>query len=303
MAKTVSDVMALIREHDIKMVDFKMVDINGQFRHLTIPACHFDESTMTVSFDVTPSQSTIEWQWSVLKDKQEVVIGSYDNNEPRTVSYEVVFDTDYTFTFAPANAVGKGEEVKTTFFVTGPMTEIHLSNYTAYSIDGFIEKSAHCVRYVAGAIIASAYDRNTFIEQAQSSLDPDEAYPYAAFNSATESRTFTEQDLVRNSRTDSDENAGIILLPDTSFTIAVYGEDADGNILPDAEIPLTLHVRGPGLIVAAGNGHDEPSSLHSLKTYQGSALVVIRPFRAVGTIRLTVRPEGIEAKDIAIEVF
>ena len=30
MAKTVSDVMALIREHDIKMVD-----INGQFRHLT----------------------------------------------------------------------------------------------------------------------------------------------------------------------------------------------------------------------------------------------------------------------------
>jgi len=29
MAKTVSDVMALIREHDIKMVDFKMVDING----------------------------------------------------------------------------------------------------------------------------------------------------------------------------------------------------------------------------------------------------------------------------------
>lgn len=79
--------------------------------------------------------------------------------------------------------------------------------------------------------------------------------------------------------------------------------DADGNILPDAEIPLTLHIRGPGLIVAAGNGHDEPSSLHSLKTYQGSALVVIRPFRAVGTIRLTVRPEGIEAKDITIKVF
>ena len=50
MAKTVSDVMALIREHDIKMVDFKMVDINGQFRHITIPACHFDESTLTDGF-------------------------------------------------------------------------------------------------------------------------------------------------------------------------------------------------------------------------------------------------------------
>ena len=190
----------------------------------------FDESSMTVSFDVTPSQSTIEWQWSVLKDKQEVVIGNYDNNEPRTVSYEVVFDTDYTFTFAPANAVGKGEEAKTTFFVTGPMTEIHLSNHTAYSIDAFIEKNAHCVRYVAGAIIASAYDRNTFIEQAQSSLDPDEAYPFAAFNSATESRTFTEQDLVRNALVGNEHaSCGIAFKPNTSYIIAVYGEDKDGH--------------------------------------------------------------------------
>ena len=43
MAKTASDVMAMIRENGIQMVDFKMVDINGQFRHLTIPAGHFSE--------------------------------------------------------------------------------------------------------------------------------------------------------------------------------------------------------------------------------------------------------------------
>ncbi len=30
MAKSVQDILALIEEHDIKMVDFKMVDINGQ---------------------------------------------------------------------------------------------------------------------------------------------------------------------------------------------------------------------------------------------------------------------------------
>ena len=29
MAKSVKDILALIKEHDIKMVDFKMVDING----------------------------------------------------------------------------------------------------------------------------------------------------------------------------------------------------------------------------------------------------------------------------------
>ena len=79
--------------------------------------------------------------------------------------------------------------------------------------------------------------------------------------------------------------------------------DADGNVLPDAEIPLRLHIRGPGLIVAVGNGKGMSSSLHTLRTHQGCAMVVIRPFDAKGTIRLTVYPEGLEAEDIAIRVF
>ena len=55
MAKSVQDVMALIREQDIKMVDFKMVDINGQYRHVTIPAQHFNEDTMVngIGFDAS----------------------------------------------------------------------------------------------------------------------------------------------------------------------------------------------------------------------------------------------------------
>lgn len=78
--------------------------------------------------------------------------------------------------------------------------------------------------------------------------------------------------------------------------------DADGNILPDAEIPLSLHIRGPGLIMAAGNDRGISSSLHTLQTHNGSAMVVIRPFKAIGTIRLTVRPEGLDAKDITIKI-
>ena len=45
MKKTVNDILAIIKEKDIKMVDFKMVDINGQFRHVTIPAKNFSEKT------------------------------------------------------------------------------------------------------------------------------------------------------------------------------------------------------------------------------------------------------------------
>ena len=55
MAKTVKDILAIIKDNEIKMVDFKMVDINGQFRHVTIPAKNFSEKTMKngIGFDAS----------------------------------------------------------------------------------------------------------------------------------------------------------------------------------------------------------------------------------------------------------
>jgi len=55
MAKSVQDILAMIKENDIRMVDFKMVDINGQYRHVTIPAENFSEDTMTsgIGFDAS----------------------------------------------------------------------------------------------------------------------------------------------------------------------------------------------------------------------------------------------------------
>ena len=55
MAKTVQDIMNLIQEQNIQMVDFKMVDIHGQFRHVTIPAKNFNEETMAngIGFDAS----------------------------------------------------------------------------------------------------------------------------------------------------------------------------------------------------------------------------------------------------------
>ena len=55
MAKTAQDIMNLIQEQNIQMIDFKIVDINGQYRHVTIPANHFNEDTMTngIGFDAS----------------------------------------------------------------------------------------------------------------------------------------------------------------------------------------------------------------------------------------------------------
>ena len=55
MQNKIQRVMDLIREKEIKMVDFKMVDIHGQYRHVTIPADNFSEETMKngIGFDAS----------------------------------------------------------------------------------------------------------------------------------------------------------------------------------------------------------------------------------------------------------
>ena len=55
MKMTAKDIMNLIETQDIKMVDFKIVDINGQFRHVTIPASQFTENTIKngIGFDAS----------------------------------------------------------------------------------------------------------------------------------------------------------------------------------------------------------------------------------------------------------
>ena len=198
---------------------------------ITVSKPIFDEATMTVSFEVTPSEDTHHWYWGPYGDVYPDSPSAwtyYMDNEPRTVSYTVEYDQKYQFTFRAENAILKGEEKRAEFAVMSPGVEIAIENLTAYSLDAVITKKDHCAKYVAGAVHTEAYNRNTFIEQAQASLNPDESYPFAVFNSATESRIFSEQDLVRNSLITSNENAGLMLVPGTSYTIAVYGENEKG---------------------------------------------------------------------------
>ncbi len=55
MKRTVSDLMQMISENNIQMIDFKIVDINGQYRHVTIPAAQFSEETIAdgIGFDAS----------------------------------------------------------------------------------------------------------------------------------------------------------------------------------------------------------------------------------------------------------
>ena len=74
MPKTAKDIMKLIEEQDVKMVDFKIVDIDGQFRHVTIPATNFTEETMTdgIGFDAS------NYGYSVVEKSDMVFIPDLD---------------------------------------------------------------------------------------------------------------------------------------------------------------------------------------------------------------------------------
>lgn len=53
MFNTFEEAKNFIMQNDVKMIDFKMIDINGRWHHLTIPVERFDEDIMTagIGFD------------------------------------------------------------------------------------------------------------------------------------------------------------------------------------------------------------------------------------------------------------
>ncbi|MBE6209660.1 MAG: hypothetical protein E7128_05450 [Rikenellaceae bacterium] len=111
----------------------------------------------------------------------------------------------------------------------GELVSLVLKNVTALSFDAEVLKYKECVRYVAGATFAEAFDTTRFVNAAKNSLNPNESYPYVQYNSATESKTWTEMDLVKDGLTTKEENTGIVILSGQKYTVAVYAEDAQGN--------------------------------------------------------------------------
>ena len=47
MAKTVADVMSMVKEHEVKFVDFRFTDTRGKEQHVSVPISHFDEDKFT----------------------------------------------------------------------------------------------------------------------------------------------------------------------------------------------------------------------------------------------------------------
>lgn len=87
--------------------------------------------------------------------------------------------------------------------------------------------------------------------------------------------------------------------------IRVEVTDAQGNLIPDAALPITFTVTGAGEIAGSGNAcpYDMESFNNRIcKTYQGRALVILRPSKdqRAGTITLKAESNGLVSGEITV---
>ncbi len=79
--------------------------------------------------------------------------------------------------------------------------------------------------------------------------------------------------------------------------------DKDGNMIPDAEIPLTVNLAGPALLAGFGTGNpvtDEDYTDSKTKSFRGKAAVILRAGYEAGPIILKVTGEGLPEEELVL---
>ena len=218
------------------------------------PALSADNAKAVVT--VTPSEETEKWYWKCEpKGQSAAAYTAVTGKEEAKLEIPIDMDVTYTLTAYAENETGKSKEVSKEFTfksedVMTELVEFEVKNLSAFSMDVVVKKSAKCAKYVIGAtpkgymgtnletgaeVYVEIYKEATFIENAETSLNPDESYPMQPYNWSDVSATFTERTLSRYALKDKDisESKGIILrsleVDEIKMIIAVYALDAEGN--------------------------------------------------------------------------
>lgn len=87
--------------------------------------------------------------------------------------------------------------------------------------------------------------------------------------------------------------------------VSIEVADENGNLIPNAEVPVNFEISGAGELAAAGNG--SPNQMASFqqptcKTFRGKALIILRPFAKSGTITVIANSNGMVSETVKIDV-
>ncbi len=88
---------------------------------------------------------------------------------------------------------------------------------------------------------------------------------------------------------------------DLSF-ISIEVLDKDGNVLPDAALPLTISYQGEATVIAGNGSYDDMQSFRSLtpKTFRGRAQAIVQPNGKAGECTVTVSAKGMKSQSVTI---
>ncbi len=88
---------------------------------------------------------------------------------------------------------------------------------------------------------------------------------------------------------------------DLSF-ISIEVLDKDGNVLPDAALPLTMSYQGEATVIAGNGSYDDMQSFRSLtpKTFRGRAQAIVQPNGKAGECTVTVSAKGMKSQSVTI---
>ena len=87
--------------------------------------------------------------------------------------------------------------------------------------------------------------------------------------------------------------------------VAVEITDAEGRIVPDAELPLTARLSGAGVLAGFGTGNPVTAENYMDErtvTWQGTAQAVLRAGYDPGTLTLTVSGENLPEETVELQI-
>ncbi|UBZ14526.1 DUF4982 domain-containing protein [Flagellimonas marinaquae] len=123
-------------------------------------------------------------------------------------------------------------------------------------------------------------------------------------NSEYGSKTLITSGKAASIRLTTDRN---VLNPDRndlSF-IKIEVVDKNGQVVTDEEHSINISVSGDGELIGSGNASkDDMESFNKpkIKTFQGRAQAIVRPFEKSGTIKLTAKSVGLNTGELEISV-
>ncbi|MCL2020053.1 MAG: type I glutamate--ammonia ligase [Oscillospiraceae bacterium] len=145
MFKTLDETLAFCKEKEIKMVDFMMLDLDGRWKHLTMPVERFTADTMKngIGFDGSNyGYAPVENSDMVfIPDLSTAYVDSF--SEVKTLSvigdvYVISLPENKRFDQCPRNVATQAERYLLSTgiadeFRIGPEFEFHVFNYVSYS--------------------------------------------------------------------------------------------------------------------------------------------------------------------------